>query len=96
MPTQASQAPAYTEGPTNHQQLLQAKADFARLSQTQSTSTISGLGAPSLFESQQDSSLGPAFMSGGKKFVSLKNLAPAIEELKKNNKSKGTKNKKKN
>ena len=40
MPTQVSQAPAYNEGPTNHQQLLQAKADFARLSKTQSASTI--------------------------------------------------------
>lgn len=82
------------EGPSNHQQLLQGKASFAKLSSAHSN-TISGFTTPTLVQSQTDSSLGPSFISGGKKYVSLKNLAPAIEEINKKKKAKVTKEKKK-
>ena len=83
-PTQQSQSQRdYVEGPSNHQQLLMGKAAFARLSQAHGT-TVSGFVAKDVAQSQRDAEVGPAFISGGKKYVSLKNLGAAVAQVNKN------------
>lgn len=47
---------------------------------------VSGFVAQDVVQSQKDATIGPAFVSGGKKYVSLKNLGPTMEELNKKKK----------
>ena len=88
MASQPSQSQReYVEGPSNHQQLLQGKASFARFYQAHG-STVSGFVAEDVIESQRDDAIGTAFLSGGMKYVSLKNLGPTMEQLNNNKKNK--------
>lgn len=81
IPTPASQPHRdCVEGPSNHQQLLQGEASFAKLSKAHGA-TVSGLTAPSVVESQTDKKMGPSYVCGGKKWISLSNLTPSVEQL---------------